>query len=142
MKLATEAIRERNCEPSVVFAPTPRTEDGSLDDLLYWLRAAERFLEAVKTGWISKQDWLHWCGVFRAIPVVEAHFSALLPGALRARRLRREHAKARAAEREKLELAQAFGPVSANPRGQRVLFGTQRRRQDHYTRVAPAGPVC
>ena len=53
MKLALEAIRERDCEPSVVFPPTPREEDGSRDDLLYWLRAAERFLEAVKVGWIG-----------------------------------------------------------------------------------------
>ena len=60
-ELAAEAIRGRDCEPSVLFPPTPRGEDGSLDDLLYWLRGAERFLEAVKTGWISKQDWLHWC---------------------------------------------------------------------------------
>ncbi len=141
MKLATEAIRERDCEPSVVFAPTPREEDGSRDDLLYWLRAAERFLETATNGWIDKQTWLHWCGVFRSIPAVEAHFSALLPGALRARRLRREHAKARAAEREKLELAQAFGPVSADTRGQRVLPGPERRRKDHYARFAPARPI-
>ena len=141
-KLAAEAVRERDCEPSVLFPPTPRGEDGSLDDLLYWLRGAERFLEAVKTGWISKQDWLHWCRVFRSIPVVDAHFSALLPGALRARRLRREDAKAREAEREELELAPAFGPVSTDPRGKRVLPGTQRGRKDHYTRVTPARPVC
>ena len=62
-KLAAEAIRERDCEPSVLFPPTPRGEDGSLDDLLYWLRGAERFLEAVKVGWIGKQDWLHWCKI-------------------------------------------------------------------------------
>ena len=105
MKLATEAIRERDCEPSVVFAPTPREEDGSRDDLLYWLRAAERFLEVVKVGRVGKKDWLRWCRFFRSIPVVDAHFSALLPGALRARRLRREHAQARAAKREELELA-------------------------------------
>ena len=60
-KLAAEAIRERDCEPSVVFPPTPREEDGSRDELLYWLRAAERFLEAAKVGWIGKQDWLRWC---------------------------------------------------------------------------------
>ena len=139
--LAAEAIRERDCEPSVLFPPTPRGEDGSLDDLLYWLRGAERFLEAVKTGWISKADWLHWCRIFRSIPVVDAHFAALLPGALRARRLRREDAKARAAEREELELAQAFGPVSTDPRGERVLPGTQRRRKDHYARFAPPRSV-
>ena len=104
-KLASEAIRERDCEPSVLFPPTPRGEDGSLDDLLYWLRGAERFLEVVKTGRVGKKDWLRWCRFFRSIPVVDAHFSALLPGALRARRLRREDAKARAAEREELELA-------------------------------------
>jgi hypothetical protein len=80
-------------------------EDGSLDDLLYWLRAAERFLEVVKTGRVCKKVWLRWCRVFRSIPVVDAHFSALLPSALRARRLRREHAQARAAKGEELELA-------------------------------------
>ena len=141
MKLALEAIRERDCEPSVVFPPTPREEDGSRDDLVYWLRAAERFLEAAKLGWIGKQDWLRWCGIFRSIPVVDAHFAALLPGTLRARRLRREYAKARAAERKELELAQALGPVSTDTRGKRVLFGSQWRRKDHHARVAPAGPV-
>ena len=91
-KLAEEAIRERDCEPIVLFPPTPREEDGSRDDLVYWLRAAERFLEAVQVGRISKQEWTRWCRVFESIPVVDAHFSALLPGALRARRLRREYA--------------------------------------------------
>ena len=104
-KLALESIRERDCEPSVLFPPTPREEDGSRDDLVYWLRAAERFLEVVKTGRVGKKDWLRWCRIFRSIPVVDAHFSALLPGALRARRLRREYAQARAAERKELELA-------------------------------------
>ena len=141
-KLAAEAIRERDCEPSVLFPPTPRGEDGSLDDLLYWLRGAERFLEVVKTGWISKQDWLHWCRIFRSIPVVDAHFSALLPGALRAKRLRREDAKARAAEREKLELAQAFCPVSTATRMQWMFLGSIRGREDNHTRVAPPRPVC
>jgi hypothetical protein len=140
-KLAAEAIRERDCEPSVVFPPTPREEDGSRDELLYWLRAAERFLEAAKVGWIGKQDWLHWCGIFRSIPVVDAHFAALLPGTLRARRLQREDAKARAAEREKLELAQAFGPVSTDTWGKRLLSGSIRRRKDNHTRVAPARPL-
>ena len=104
-KLAADAIRERDGVPAELFPPTPRVEDGSLDDLLYWLRAAERFLEVVKTGRVCKKIWLRWCRVFRSIPVVDAHFSALLPGALRARRLRREHAQAREAEREELELA-------------------------------------
>ena len=99
-ELAAEAIRERDAEPSVLFPPTPREEDGSRDDLAYWLRAAERFLEAAAAGWISKKEWLYWCRVFESIPVVGVHFSALLPGALRARRLRREHAQARAAERK------------------------------------------
>jgi hypothetical protein len=128
MKLALEAIRERDCEPSVVFPPTPREEDGSRDDLLYWLRATERFLEAAKVGWIGKQDWLRWCRIFRSIPVVDAHFAALLPGTLRARRLRREDAKARAAEREELELAKARRSVPANAGRERVLFGPKRRR--------------
>jgi hypothetical protein len=140
-KLAAEAIRERDCEPSVVFPPTPRGEDGSLDDLLYWLRGAERFLECVKVGWIGKQDWLHWCRIFRSIPVVDAHFAALLPEALRARRLRREDAKARAAEREELELAKAFGAVPADTWGERVLPRSERRRQDHDTRFAAPRPV-
>jgi hypothetical protein len=140
-KLAAEAIRERDREPVVLFPPTPRGEDGSMDDLLYWLRAAERFLEAVKVGWIGKQDWLRWCKIFRSIPVVDAHFAALLPGALVARRLRREDAKARAAEREELELAQAFGPVPTDAGGERVLSGPQRRRKDHHARVAPPRSV-
>ena len=140
-KLALESIRERDCEPSVVFAPTPREEDGSRDDLLYWLRAAERFLEAASVGWISEADWLHWCRIFRSIPVVDAHFAALLPGTLRARRLRREDAKARAAEREKLELAQAFGPVSTDTWGKRVLPRAERRRKDNHTRFASARPL-
>ena len=141
MKLALEAIRERDCEPSVVFPPTPREEDGGRDDLLYWLRAAERFLGAASVGWISKADWLRWCGIFRSIPVVDAHFAALLPEALIARRLRREDAKARAAEREELELAKTFGPVPADPRSEWLLPGTQRRRKDNHTRVAPARPL-
>ena len=127
-KLAEEAIRERDCEPSVLFPPTPRGEDGSLDDLVYWLRAAERFLEAVQVGRISKQEWLRWCRFFRSIPVVDAHFSALLPGALRARRLRREYAQAHAAERKELELEKASGTIPANARRERVLFGPKRRR--------------
>ena len=49
-KLADEAIRERDCEPIMLFPPTPREEDGSRDDLVYWLRAAERFLEACRSG--------------------------------------------------------------------------------------------
>ena len=140
-KLAAEAVRERDGVPSVVFPPTPREEDGSRDDLLYWLRAAERFLGAVAAGWISKKEWTYWCDVFHSIPVVDAHFSALLPGALRARRLRREHAQARAAERKELDLAKAVGAVPADAWGQRVLPGTQWRWQDNYARVAAARPV-
>jgi hypothetical protein len=141
-ELAAEAVRERDREPSVLFPPTPREEDGSWDDLVYWLRAAERFLEAVNVGWISKQEWTRWCRIFESIPVVDAHFAALLPGALRARRLRREDAKARAAEREKLELAKAIGPVPANAWGQWVLPGAERGREDHYARFAPPWPLC
>ena len=140
-KLAAEAVRERDGVPSVLFPPTPRVEDGSRDDLLYWLRAAERFLEAVAVGWISKQEWTYWRGVFESIPVVDAHFSALLPGALRARRLRREHAKARATEREILDLAKAVGAVPANARGQWVLPGAERGGQDHHAGFAAAWPV-
>jgi hypothetical protein len=140
-KLAAEAIRERDCVPCALYPPTPREEDGSRDDLVCWLRAAERFLEAVKVGWISKKEWLYWCRVFESIPVVDAHFSALLPEALRARRLRREYAKARAAEREELDLAKALGPVPADPGGKRVFSGALRRRQDDYARVTPPRPV-
>jgi len=140
-KLAAEAVRERERMPSVVFPPTPREEDGSRDDLLYWLRAAERFLGAVAVGWISKKEWTYWRGVFESIPVVDAHFSARLPGALRARRLRREHAQARAAERKELDLAKAVGAVPANARGQRVLPGAKWGRQDYYARVVAARPV-
>jgi hypothetical protein len=140
--LAAEAIRERDCEPAVLFPPTPRDEDGSRDDLLYWLRAAERFLEAVKVGWISKQGWTRWCRIFESIPVVDTHFSALLPAALRARRLRREHAQARATERKELELAKALGTLRATPWGFWVLPRSERRRQDHYTGVAPHRPLC
>ena len=127
-KLAAEAIRERDREPAELFPPTPRGEDGSLDDLLYWLRAAERFLEVVKTGRVCKKDWLRWCRFFRSIPVVDAHFSALLPGALRARRLRREHAQAHAAERKKLELAKACRSVPANSRRERSILSPKRGR--------------
>ena len=112
-KLATEAVRERDRVPSVVFPPTPREEDGSRDDLVYWLRAAERFLDAVAVGWISKKEWTYWCDVFHSIPVVDAHFSALLPGALRARRLRMEHAQARAARSQAMEVQAATGAVYA-----------------------------
>ena len=112
-KLAAEAVRERDCAPSVVFCDTPREEDGSRDDLLYWLRAAERFLEAAAVGWISKKEWTYWRGVFESIPVVDAHFSARLPGALRARRLRREHAKACAARSQAMEVQAATGAVYA-----------------------------
>ena len=141
-KLAAEAVRERDGVPSVVFPPTPREEDGSRDDLLYWLRAAERFLDAVAVGWISKKEWTYWCDVFHSIPVVDAHFSALLPGALRARRLRREHAQARAAERKELDLAKAVGAIPPDAWGQWVLPGAFRGRQDYYARVAVARPVC
>jgi hypothetical protein len=140
-KLAAEAIRERDCAPSVVFCNTPREEDGSRDDLAYWLRAAERFLEAVKVGWISKKEWLYWCRVFESIPVVDAHFAALLPGALLARRLRREHAKACAAEREELDLAQAVCSVPADARSKWMFPRAERGRQDDYARVAPHRPV-
>ena len=140
-KLAAEAVRERDGVPSVLFPPTPREEDGSRDDLLYWLRAAERFLDAVAVGWISKKEWTYWRGVFESIPVVDAHFSARLPGALRARRLRREHAKARAAERKELDLAKAVGAVPANARGKWVLPGAEWWWQDNYARVAAARPV-
>ena len=132
-KLAAEAIRERDCEPSVLFPPTPREEDGSRDDLVYWLRAAERFLEAVKAGWIDKSEWTRWCQIFQSIPVVDAHFAALLPGALRARRLRREHAKARAARSQAMEVQTATGAVYAAT----VLHNHARslgRRQDLYHR--------
>ena len=140
-KLAAEAVRERDRVPSVVFPPTPREEDGSRDDLLYWLRAAERFLEAVRNGWVHKREWTYWCDVFHSIPVVDAHFSALLPGALRARRLQREHAQARAAERKKLDLAKAVGAVPADAWGKWVLPGAKWGRQDYYARVAVARPV-
>jgi hypothetical protein len=112
-KLADEAIRERDCVPCTLFSPTPREEDGSRDDLLYWLRAAERFVEAVKVGWVHKSDWLYWRHVFESIPVVNAHFLALLPGALRARRLRREYARVEKARSQAVEVQAASRAVHA-----------------------------
>jgi hypothetical protein len=141
-ELAAEAIRERDREPSVLFPPAPRDEDGSRDDLLYWLRAAERFLEAVKVGWVNnKKEWLHWCRFFESLPVVDAHFAALLPGALRARRLRRENAQAREAERKEVDLAKALGTVPTDARGEWMLPRSERRRKDHDARFAPPRAV-
>jgi hypothetical protein len=108
--------------------------DGSRDDLVYWLRAAERFLEAVMNGWVHKRDWGRWCQIFRSIPVVEAHFSALLPQALEARRLRREHARAEATQRGKLELAKAIPAVPPDARGQWMLSGSVWRWKNYDSR--------
>ena len=140
-KLAAEAIRERDIVPAVVFCDTPREEDGSRDDLLYWLRAVERFLEAVKVGWISKQEWTHWRRTFESIPVVAVHFGALLPDALRTRRLRREHDRAQAAKREELELAKAVCSVPADTGGKRMFPRSEWRRKEFDNRSAPPHPV-
>jgi hypothetical protein len=94
--LADEAIRERDCVPSTLYPSTPREEDGSLDDLLFWLLAVERFLFATSVGWIRKEDWCLWRQRFEAVPAAAAHFAALLPSALQARRLRRGRARAEA----------------------------------------------
>ena len=68
--LAAEATRERDCVPSVAFPPTPREEDGSRDDLAYWLRAAERFCDAVGKGWVNRKEWIYWRGVFESMPAL------------------------------------------------------------------------
>jgi hypothetical protein len=115
--VASESIRERDCEPCALYPPTPREEDSSLDDLLYWLRAAERFIQAVTNGWVHKRDWTYWCRIFERIPCVNAHFAALLPRALEARRLRREHARAEAAQRGKLESHPRPSPRRQGPMG-------------------------
>jgi hypothetical protein len=86
--LADEAIRERDSVPSVLWPSTPREEDGSRDDLVYWLRAAERFCAAVEAGWIDRKTWTFWRGVFESIPVVDTHFRALLATARERRRKR------------------------------------------------------
>jgi hypothetical protein len=114
--LAEEAIRERDCEPSALYPPTPREEDASLDDLPYWLRAAERFIEAVTNGWVHKRDWTYWCRIFERTPCVNAHFAALLPRVLEARRLRRDNARIEATQRSKLELAKAVPAVPPDAR--------------------------
>jgi hypothetical protein len=115
--LAAEAVRERDCVPSVVFPPTPREEDGSRDDLLYWLRAAERFCEAVGKGWVERKEWSFWRGVFESLPAVGAHFRALLAAARERRRLRQEHARAEAATRKAMDLAKTIGAVPSDTWG-------------------------
>jgi hypothetical protein len=57
--LADEAIRQRDGVPSALYPATPREEDGSRDELEYWLCAVELFLFAASVGWISKDDWWH-----------------------------------------------------------------------------------
>ena len=137
--LAADAIRERDCVPSAVFPPTPRDEE--LDDLVYWLRAAERFCEAVGKGWVNRKEWVYWRGVFESMPAVDPHFRALLATAQARRRLRRDYARAEAATRKALDLAKTIGAIPADPRSEWLLPRAEWRRQDHDTRVAPDWPV-
>jgi hypothetical protein len=112
--LAAEAIRERDCLQSVVFPPTPRDEER--DDLVYWLRAAEWFCDAVGKGWVERKEWTYWRGVFESLPAVDSHFRVLLAAAQERRRLRREYARAEAATRKALDLAKTIGAIPADPR--------------------------
>ena len=129
--LAAEAIRERDCVPSVVFPPTPREEDGSRDDLAYWLRAAERFCDAVGKGWVDRKEWIYWRGVFESMPAVDPHFRSLLATAQARRRLRHEYARAEAATRKAMDLAKTIGTIPADPRSQRVPALNEWRRQEY-----------
>jgi hypothetical protein len=129
-ELAEETIRERDVLPCALWPPTPREEDGSRDDLLYWIRAVERFCGAVENGWVRNQDFVFWRGTLSSISVVDVCLQELLPTALRNRRLRREsereHARAQAAKRKELALAKAIPAVPADVRMFGMLFEPER----------------
>jgi hypothetical protein len=134
--MADERLREKDCVPSALYPPTPRDEDGSRDDLLYWHSAVERFCDATANGWVHKNDWAFWRKVFESIPCVSVHFHVQLPIALRVRRTRREHARVEAAKRGQLDLAKAIPSGPPGARGQWVHFGSKWRWKDYDSRVA------
>ena len=138
--VAADAIRERDCVPSVVFPPTPRDEER--DDLVYWLRVAERFCDAVGKGWVDRKEWIYWRGVFESMPAVDPHFRSLLATAQARRRLRREYARAEAATRKAMDLAKTIGAIPADPRSERVPALSEWRRQEYYDRGSPDRAVC
>ena len=55
---------------------TPRGEEE--EDLLYWMRAAERLIEAGEKGGVSKREWIRWGEYFDTLPGVGEHFRAIL----------------------------------------------------------------
>ena len=82
---------------------TPRGEEE--EDLLYWMRAAERLIEAGEKGGVSKREWIRWGEYFDSLPGVGEHFRAIL--ASRPERPRKRYG-AKKAQRKRVELAPAI----------------------------------
>ena len=129
-ELAEQAVRERDAEPET-FCSTPREEE--VEDLQYWMRAAERLVEAGENGHIGKREWVRWGEYFDTLPGVGEHFRALLS---------KDHARAEAPGRKALELAEAIEAVPADAWRLRVLPCPVVWWQNYNSNFSPYGPVC
>jgi len=129
-ELAEQAVRERDAEPET-FCSTPRGEE--VEDLRYWMRAAERLVEAGENGHIGKREWVRWGEYFDTLPGVGEHFRALLA---------KDHARAEAPGRKALELAEAVEAVPTDARGLWLLSCPVVWGQNNYAYLPAPWPVC
>lgn len=140
-QLAEQAIRERDVVPVETWCDTPRGSDGGDEDLLYWMRAAERLVEAGGKGRVSKKEWNRWGEYFDTLPGVGEYFRHLL-AELPERTVPRRHG-AKKAKGNRVELATSCQEgVPWYPGREWMLPCAVWGWQDYHSYFHAPWPVC
>ena len=125
-------------ESETAYPSTPRDEERV--DLEYWMRAAERLIEAGEKGCVSRKEWIRWGEYFDTLPCVGEYFRHILASKPRSTAI---SDGAKKAKRKIVELAPAVQkgvPVYAWVLG--CVFVSQWRWQNYNSYFVVARPVC
>ena len=117
---------------------TPRDEERV--DLEYWMRAAERLIEAGEKGCVSRKEWIRWGEYFDTLPCVGEYFRHLLASKPRSTAI---SDGAKKAKRKRVELAPAVQEgVPVYAWGQWMLPCTVWWWQNNHPYLYVAWTVC